>query len=215
MRLPFKARTRQMLMRLAAHPILASHGSQLPPCWRTLYELTKVPDEVLLAKIEDGTIHPGMERREVAALLNKPKPAVAKPQVEASLQSVWAKASAKERAEFCDAVGISGFSAVWSLEFYRQLIERIRIEKFEGQPSVRMTQILATALSHLTSAHEPGSDDIMRKANSNAALNALGMIQKMVLTADGKAEIALSLVPAGTLEKLRDRLKRQTTRRLR
>jgi hypothetical protein len=215
MRLPFGRRTAQRLMAIAANSILATHVSSLPPSWGTLYELTKLSDQALLTNIETGSIHPDMQRKDVAVLLNKPKQVAAKPQVEVSLQSVWAKASTKERAEFCDAVGIAGFSAVWSLEFYRQLIERIRIEKFEAQPSVKLTKILATALSHLVSASEPGSDDIVRKANLNAALNALGVIQKIVVATGGKAEAALSLVPAGTLNRLRDRLKKQTTRRLR
>jgi hypothetical protein len=68
--LPFGERTAQMLMAIAANPVLsdANHGSDLPPSWRTLYELTRVPDDVLLARIEDHTINAGMERRDVAAL---------------------------------------------------------------------------------------------------------------------------------------------------
>src|SRR5262249_19728146 len=62
--LPFSERTAQMLMAIAANPILSNpnHGSHLPPSWRTLYELTKLPAEVLVAKIEDHTVNSGMER---------------------------------------------------------------------------------------------------------------------------------------------------------
>jgi len=83
--LPFGERTAQRLMEIARNRILSdpTHGSDLPPSWRTLYELTKLDDQVLLAKIEDSTIHADMERKEVAALLgpgrqrkrnNKPSP---------------------------------------------------------------------------------------------------------------------------------------------
>jgi hypothetical protein len=83
--LPFGERTAEMLMAIADNPVLSdsNHGSDLPPSWRTLYELAKLDDQVLLARIEDHTINPGMERKEVAALLgpkrqhkrnNKPTP---------------------------------------------------------------------------------------------------------------------------------------------
>lgn len=43
--LPFRERTAQMLMAIAANPVLAdtNHGSDLPPSWRTLYELHANP----------------------------------------------------------------------------------------------------------------------------------------------------------------------------
>ena len=66
--LPFGPRTAQRLMAIAADQRLtkATHGSYLPPHWRTLYELTKLPDDVFRAKIKDGTIHPDMQRNEIA-----------------------------------------------------------------------------------------------------------------------------------------------------
>lgn len=62
--------TAQRLMKIAAHPVLSkpAHGQDLPPSWRTLYELTKVPEPKLLAKLKDGTINPQMERKDVKPL---------------------------------------------------------------------------------------------------------------------------------------------------
>jgi hypothetical protein len=63
-----------MLRKLGAHPMLkdrANHGS-LPPCWRTLHELSTLEDKILKAALADGRIHPGLERREVRALSGKP-----------------------------------------------------------------------------------------------------------------------------------------------
>jgi Zn finger protein HypA/HybF involved in hydrogenase expression len=69
--LPFGARKAQMLMRIAEHPILsdANHGSHLPTSWRTLYELTRVPDPVLERALAKGLIHPAMERKHVPPML--------------------------------------------------------------------------------------------------------------------------------------------------
>jgi hypothetical protein len=60
-----------MLMAIARHPIISNrnHGNDLPPSWRTLYELSRVPEKKLLAKIADGTINPKIERKDVVALL--------------------------------------------------------------------------------------------------------------------------------------------------
>jgi hypothetical protein len=40
------------------------HGSHLPPSWRTLYELTKLPDDVFEARIANGTICADMQRKD-------------------------------------------------------------------------------------------------------------------------------------------------------
>jgi hypothetical protein len=74
-----RERTAQMLMAIAANPVLSNtnHGSDLPPSWRTLYELTKLPEPVLLAKIKDHTINSEMERTDVQVIAAS----VAKPEV--------------------------------------------------------------------------------------------------------------------------------------
>src|SRR5262249_20621059 len=66
--LPFTARYAQMLMKIASDQRLVNtnHGSHLPTSPRTLYELTKLSDRELIRRIEDGTIHPSMERRDIA-----------------------------------------------------------------------------------------------------------------------------------------------------
>jgi hypothetical protein len=46
--LPFGERRAQRLMEIARHPILSNptHGSFLPPSWRTLYELSRLDEPV-------------------------------------------------------------------------------------------------------------------------------------------------------------------------
>lgn len=54
---------------IAAHPVLSNraHVHALPPSVFTLYELTKLPTEVLHAKLKDGGINSKTERKDVAA----------------------------------------------------------------------------------------------------------------------------------------------------
>jgi hypothetical protein len=52
----------------------SEHVPNLPASWSILYELSRVPDPTLERAIEDGTVRPDMERRDVKALLPPPKP---------------------------------------------------------------------------------------------------------------------------------------------
>jgi hypothetical protein len=74
-RIEIEARTAQMLMKIAGHPVIsnANHGSHLPPSWRTLAELARLGDEALEAAIEDGTVRPDMTRMDATVLLPAPK----------------------------------------------------------------------------------------------------------------------------------------------
>ena len=47
---------------------------QLPLSWGTLYELSKLPDDIMTAALADGRIHPKMERKDARAL--KPPKAI-------------------------------------------------------------------------------------------------------------------------------------------
>jgi Protein of unknown function (DUF3102) len=73
--LPFGPRTAERLMAIARNPVLSNptHVSVLPPSWGTLYELTKLDDELLLQKIEAGEITPEVGRATVAVWCGKKK----------------------------------------------------------------------------------------------------------------------------------------------
>lgn len=79
-KLPFNKNTAHRLRTIAEHNILSkvAHGPLLPPSWRTLYELTKLPNDILIAGLKDGSIHPKLERKDVRAMRpdfkNKLKP---------------------------------------------------------------------------------------------------------------------------------------------
>lgn len=68
--IPIGHNTAHRLMIIAQHEVISNmaHAPHLPPSWYTLYELTKLPTLLLEAKIEDGTINPNTERKDVLAL---------------------------------------------------------------------------------------------------------------------------------------------------
>jgi hypothetical protein len=72
--IPISVKQAQAYMRIARNPVLANPGvfDALPPHWRTLDELTRVPLAALNKAITRGEIHPAMERADVAALRRLP-----------------------------------------------------------------------------------------------------------------------------------------------
>jgi Protein of unknown function (DUF3102) len=72
-RIKFSAPTARKYMAIAAHRVISnrSNWNVLPPSWTVLYELTKLPPDVLEAKIADGTT-PEFEGTAVAALKAEP-----------------------------------------------------------------------------------------------------------------------------------------------
>jgi hypothetical protein len=75
--LPFDRTTAFRLMAIAENPVIANvaHVHHLPPSWGTLYELTKLPAEMLEARIIDGTVNAKMQRNQAVALRRPPAPA--------------------------------------------------------------------------------------------------------------------------------------------
>ena len=69
--LPFKRSTAQALMKIAADRRITKnqHAGYLPARWSTLVKLTQLPDAAFAARIADGTIHPGLERRRAVELI--------------------------------------------------------------------------------------------------------------------------------------------------
>lgn len=71
---PFTPETAQRLMAIYSKPPLsnAAHAQHLPQSWYTLYELTKLDDEQIVAGIKAGEITPDMTRAEASALRADP-----------------------------------------------------------------------------------------------------------------------------------------------
>jgi hypothetical protein len=214
MKLPFGQRTAQRLMAIAQHPVLsdATHVSRLPPSWGTLYELTKLPCIILRTKVEDGTIHPGMERKDVAALLNKSKRLTQKPKFD--LLTAWAAAGPEARRALFDQIGAGQLLGLISSTVRAKLTELL--ERQLASAAVRsscssklalhgtMSAALHTALSLLGSIDESNSSDVIRKANTYQLLTALRTLNKTIQTIGGRKEPAITVVDAGTIEALRN-----------
>lgn len=68
--LPFDRTTAHRLITIASDEKLrdVAHAQHLPVSWMTLYELTKLTPDQLVAGIKSGAINPRMERKEVKAL---------------------------------------------------------------------------------------------------------------------------------------------------
>jgi len=68
--LPWGDKTAQRLMAIASSGVLSNgaHAHHLPCEWTTLYELTKLHDETLIAGIKSGEITPETTRAQAAAL---------------------------------------------------------------------------------------------------------------------------------------------------
>ena len=69
----FSVQTADRLMAIARHSVLANltHGRNLPPSWRTLYELSRIPEKTLLEMMQDGRVHPELTRSEAEALIKE------------------------------------------------------------------------------------------------------------------------------------------------
>jgi hypothetical protein len=78
---PFTESSGRMLMQIAANPVIANREfvHVLPQSWGTLYELTKLDDETLIAGIKAGEITPETTRAQAAALHADPVETPEKP----------------------------------------------------------------------------------------------------------------------------------------
>jgi hypothetical protein len=68
--LPFGYRTVYRLMAIASDQRLVTHGSLMPPCWRTLSEIAGLSDREFAFGIERNLIHPDMERADVKTIVD-------------------------------------------------------------------------------------------------------------------------------------------------
>ena len=70
--LPFKRSAAQALMKIASDGRITKyqHAGCLPAHWSTLAKLTQLPDAAFEARIADGTIHPGLERRPAVEMID-------------------------------------------------------------------------------------------------------------------------------------------------
>jgi hypothetical protein len=162
LRLPFKARMAQMLVKIAANPVLAdpaNHGS-LPPCWRTLYELTKIPSNELRSAIETGVVHPGTHRKDVDPLrgrgLKTEQSGSGTDETRTGNEKIrllrWKEMTPEQRTKHLDDTGAAALLAAMSPTLRaeiaaRDLGQKARSASASSSLAVNLTQILQHALS--------------------------------------------------------------------
>jgi hypothetical protein len=153
LRLPFGKRTKERLMTIAGNEVLATHVSQLPPHWGTLYELDKIPDSELRALLANGKIHPGLERREVAALYESSKKAIKKtkkPPVP-KLAEIWPVSSPAEKREILEYEGRTGLAEI-SPALLAELRDHAIALQINSAPSSNSTDLRVTLTNLFRSA---------------------------------------------------------------
>jgi hypothetical protein len=138
--LDFDTSVGRKLMAIASNSVICAHGHKLPPCWTTIYELSKLDDEVLTAKFADGTIHSGMARKDASALRTSTGKSPARVsgesnEEEETLAACWKRASKDDRRAFLDEIGVQAILEVMSAEFGADLRARVPAPKRKsGKP---------------------------------------------------------------------------------
>jgi hypothetical protein len=183
LKLPFCLRVSQMLCRIAAHPIIANanHGSSLPACWRTLYELTKVDDDILVAALADGRIHPGLQRKDIRGeILGLPPSGVKGAKPAPDLATVLAAATVADMTAALADLGIDWFLQRMPPDWRAEMEARVTTLRARqnrkddnGEPDPRITAIIRKALSLVRTADLSGTSAAMTAANRNEAITAL------------------------------------------
>jgi hypothetical protein len=175
------------LLRIADNEIICAHEHRLPPCWTTIYELSKVKDDVLKAAFANGTIHPGMERKDAAALRHPPDEGngqdtgISGSKTEAvestfkKLVAAWEAASESDHRQLFDRLGCAELIAAMSPELVVDFCDRLRGIDMAAisTKSTTLTHTL-TDLLHtvLRTAEAPNSSD-QDKAHAFATLVAI------------------------------------------
>lgn len=120
---PFGERSAEMLIAIASNKVLSNpnHGSDIPASWRSLYELTKLDDEQIVAGIKAGEITPDMTRAEASALRADP---IEKPEREVCVLA-W-EALSGAYAKYADKLGED--DRLFVLERLESLVRLIRQE---------------------------------------------------------------------------------------
>lgn len=129
---PFGERSAEMLMEVAGNKVISNPKfvSDLPQSWGTLYELTKLDDEQIVAGIKAGEITPDMTRADAAALRADP---VEKPEREICVIA-W-EAVSTAYAKYADKLGED--DRLFVLERLESLV---RLIKQEASPDASRRQ---------------------------------------------------------------------------
>jgi hypothetical protein len=181
LKLPFTSSTARKLMLIAENQIVCAHVHKMPPSWGTLYELTKLSDEVLRAAIKDGRVNPKMQRKDVRALRGQPpdKAPKAKGPVP-PLMTSWRSSSDEVKTGLLDTVGINEILRVTSIAFRRDLNARLLKERSDpDNVHDKMTAAFRLAMGHLKIMDDPHTSEPVAQSHVPELLDALRGIARM------------------------------------
>jgi hypothetical protein len=125
LKLPFTSSTARKLMIIAESQIVCAHVHKMPPSWGTLYELTKLDDEVLRTAIKDGRVNPKLQRKDVRVLRGQPPDKAPVKAPVTPLMVSWKAASDEVKTEALDAIGLNEILRVTSIALRRELTGRL------------------------------------------------------------------------------------------
>jgi hypothetical protein len=185
LRLPFDSSVARKLLCIAACPLLCAHGHKLPPCWTTIYELSKLDTATLQEAMADGRVSPKMQRRDVRALRAQPA-TENKSKGRLPLLIAWRQATDSERANLFDSLDLSGFLKALSPAFRRKLESRLRPRAGDApEPLLRASEILRRALSLVQIASKtPNVTPVVAAANEKEAIASLRQLGVVLARVD-------------------------------
>ena len=175
--------------------------NRLPPCWSTLYYLSQLSESVLKAAFDDGSIHPGMSRKDAIALkptTTKTAPASAAAGTSAptnpapELSAVWQTTSREQRRVFLDRLGREGLCAVMSPALLADLRDHVLNLNMAGASKSSAFPVYATDKFHsaLACAEQPTPENLARMAAALVLIAkkaaAKGVTRSDIVIAEGK-----------------------------
>ena len=206
-KLYFDASVAKKLSCIAKNATLGAHVHQLPPCWSTLYEFSKFDDDLLKAKLADGTIHPGMQRREAIAL-RKPEgsqqnvedrdaeaePATNNSSAISKLSASWKACSIEQRRDFLDRLGRNGLCGAMSEKLRAEFQDAMNGATIAGASESGPFAIYATDKLHCAlrcaEQQHPDQEGLIQMAAALGCIakkaSAKGITRSRIVVAEGK-----------------------------
>ena len=206
-KLVFDLSVAKKLIKIAENRTLGAHVHQLPPCWSTLYELSKLDDDFLKAKLADGTIHPGMQRR-AAIALRKPEgtqqnaedrgaeaePATNNSSAISKLDASWKACSIEQRRDFLDQLGRDGLCGAMSERLKAEFQDAMNGATIAGASESAPFAIYATDKLHCAlrcaEQQHPDQEGLNQIAAALGCIakkaSAKGITRSRIVVAEGK-----------------------------
>ena len=196
------------LLCIAKNPIICAHGHKLPSCWTTIYELTKLADDVLKAALANGKIHSGMERKDATALRHPKGEGNGQSEAETTgteteslstfegLVKAWEAASNSDHRALFDRLGRAKLIAAMSPELLADIHDHIIGQKIATASKSSKFAVASTGRLHVmlrcAEQKEPSDEDTRNMIGAGRAMvrdaERRGIARSDILVAEGKPQ---------------------------